>query len=186
MKEEVAVGNYTLQFGWVSTLEDAAFRSPSRDDNAFIFNLTDTTEAGTGEYTMQFTTQPFTLSRDGITTLGLFGVGKFGPVTDVIENTEDIPKEYSISQNFPNPFNPSATIKYTLPGESLVRIKIYDVLGREIKTLVDRKESSGKHAINFEASDLSSGIYLYQFYAEGSGSNIGQVFIRQKKMILVK
>ena len=81
-------------------------------------------------------------------------------------------------QNYPNPFNPSTMIEYTLAKESFVRLKIYDVLGREIKTLVDEKESVGKHTVQFDASGLTSGIYFYRITAGG--------FSQSQKMILIK
>ena len=132
-------GNYTVKFGWVTNLEDAAFRS-DRAGNAGIFLLeADTTESGLGNYTTQFEDQPYWVSRSGITTLGSFAVGKFGTITDV-KDEKGIPSEFNLSQNYPNPFNPSTTIVYSIPIESFVQIRIYDILGREIKTLVDEKK----------------------------------------------
>jgi Tfp pilus assembly protein PilX len=73
-----------------------------------------------------------------------------------------------LSQNYPNPFNPSTTIDYSLAKESFVQLKIFDVLGREIKTLIQAgKESAGKHTVHFDASDLNSGIYFYRITAGG-------------------
>ena len=89
-----------------------------------------------------------------------------------------IPVEFSLSQNFPNPFNPSTAIDYSLAKESFVQLKIFDVLGREIKTLIDEKESLGKHTVHFDASDLNSGIYFYRIIAGG--------FSQSQKMVLVK
>jgi hypothetical protein len=89
-----------------------------------------------------------------------------------------MPVEYSLLQNYPNPFNPSTTIGYSLAKESFVQLKIYDVLGREIKTLIDEKESVGTYNVHFDASDLNSGIYFYRIAAGG--------FVESKKMILLK
>lgn len=88
------------------------------------------------------------------------------------------PTEYSISQNYPNPFNPSAKIKFALTKTALTSIVVYDILGREIRTLVNKELGSGYYEVNFDASNLSSGIYFYRIQ---SGA-----FTQTKKMILMK
>ena len=85
---------------------------------------------------------------------------------------------FSLSQNYPNPFNPSTTIKWQQPIAGIVTLKIYDVLGREVTTLVNGELAVGKHEAKFDASRLSSGVYFYQLQA-------GE-FIQTKKMILLK
>jgi photosystem II stability/assembly factor-like uncharacterized protein len=100
------------------------------------------------------------------------------PITSVKSSEENIPKEFSLAQNYPNPFNPTTTIKYSVPKSSLVVLKIYDVLGNEIATLVNEEKERGVYTVNFDASQLASGIYLYRLQA---GS-----FIETKKMILLK
>lgn len=89
-----------------------------------------------------------------------------------------VPKLYLLSQNYPNPFNPTTIIHYEIPNDGLVILKIYDELGREVKTLVNQFEGKGKYDINFEASNLASGIYFYRLQ---SGS-----FISTKRMVLLK
>jgi len=91
---------------------------------------------------------------------------------------EQLPDKYELFQNYPNPFNPSTTIKYNLPEVSVVIIKVYDVLGREVSSLVNELKQPGKYEINFDASSLSSGTYFYRIQA---GS-----FIETKKMVLLK
>jgi hypothetical protein len=81
-------------------------------------------------------------------------------------------------QNYPNPFNPSTIISYELPKASKVVIKVYDVLGNEVATLVNEEKSAGRYSTEFFGSNLSSGIYLYKIT---SGD-----FIQTKKMILMK
>jgi hypothetical protein len=88
------------------------------------------------------------------------------------------PKEYSLGQNYPNPFNPSTTIEYSIPKNSVVSLKIYDMLGKEVATLTDRYQEAGTYIVNWNASHLSSGVYFYKLSA---GS-----FIETKKMILSK
>ncbi len=100
--------------------------------------------------------------------------------TVVITNVEkgNLPKVYSVSQNYPNPFNPDAKIDFSLPKASQTRIVLYDVLGRQIRTLIDKKLGAGNYEITVDASDLPSGVYFYKFQ---SGD-----FIQTKKMILAK
>ena len=105
-----------------------------------------------------------------------------GHVTDV-NNLIVIPEEYSLSQNYPNPFNPATTINYTIPKvassfSSNVTLKIYDLLGREVKTLVNENKQPGSYQVQFEASELTSGIYFYTLSA-------GE-FYQTKKLILLK
>ncbi|MBC8042887.1 MAG: leucine-rich repeat domain-containing protein [Rhizobacter sp.] len=88
------------------------------------------------------------------------------------------PSEFGLKQNYPNPFNPSTTISYFIPQPSSVRLMIYDVLGREVATLVNERQTAGNHSVSFNASELSSGIYFYRLAA---GSNV-----QTKKMLFVK
>ncbi len=86
--------------------------------------------------------------------------------------------EYLLIQNYPNPFNPTTKIKYQIPELSFVTIKIYDMLGREITTLVDIEKPAGNYEINFDASGLTSGVYFYQLRADS--------FVETKKMVLLR
>lgn len=89
-----------------------------------------------------------------------------------------IPKEYKLGQNYPNPFNPLTTIEYQLPKSGLVQLKVYDLLGSEVAVLVNEVRSEGSYTINFDASNLPSGVYIYSF-----GVND---FIQNNKMTLLK
>ncbi len=93
-------------------------------------------------------------------------------------NVTILPNQFTLHQNYPNPFNPSTTISYDLPTNDFVSLKIYDVLGNEITTLVKEEQPAGYHKINFDASALSSGMY---FYTLQSGNKI-----LTNKMILIK
>ncbi|HEU20417.1 MAG TPA: T9SS type A sorting domain-containing protein [Deltaproteobacteria bacterium] len=169
-------GDYTLQFGWTSQ-ETSDFRT-NRAKNARIFNLTDSTEAGTGDYTLQLISRPYTVARGGITDLGPFGVGIFGEVTAVDDYPASLPLEYRLSQNYPNPFNPSTTIRYTLAADSKAKIVIYDLLGNEVATLVDTKLHAGDHTVEWDTENMASGIYIYKL--------ITKDFVKARKMTLLK
>ena len=79
-----------------------------------------------------------------------------------------IPKQFSLSQNYPNPFNPATTIKFALPKDVNVTLKIYDLLGREVKTLVNEIKKSGYYEVSFDGSSLASGIYSIAWKRERS------------------
>jgi len=99
---------------------------------------------------------------------------------------ENIIEGFKLYENYPNPFNPSTKISYQLPVASHVTLKVYDVLGNEIASLVDEYKSEGKYEIEFNASNLASGIYFYQLKTDQS--NVGQArnFTETKKMILMR
>jgi hypothetical protein len=103
--------------------------------------------------------------------------GKCKPTTDIKES-EKIPEKFDMMQCYPNPFNPSTTISYNIPRVSFVKIAVYDILGKEIRVLVNEAKSPGQYEIVFDAKGLSSGIY---FYVIRTGE-----FTQSKKMILMK
>ncbi len=102
---------------------------------------------------------------------------------DFASNQGEVPVEYGLTQNYPNPFNPSTVISYQLPKDGQVILKVYDILGREVKTLVNQDEPAGYHQVTLDGTHLSSGIYFYRIYISGSD---GKNFVSTKKMILVK
>jgi hypothetical protein len=95
-----------------------------------------------------------------------------------IVEVEFVPTEFALYQNYPNPFNPSTKIKYSLPQETAVTIKVFDILGNEVRTLVSEKQEAGSYDVDFDGSNLGSGIYIYQMQA-GTFSNT-------KKMLILK
>ncbi|MBP9084178.1 MAG: T9SS type A sorting domain-containing protein [Bacteroidia bacterium] len=105
-------------------------------------------------------------------------VFKFKIVITDVENEQQLPTEFILNQNYPNPFNPSTIISYELPNASKVIIKVYDIIGNEVATLVNEEKPAGRYNIEFSGSNLSSGIYLYKIIAGD--------FIQTQKMILVK
>lgn len=105
------------------------------------------------------------------------GVFTIDNSTDV-KDEDLVPGEFSLTQNYPNPFNPITTIKYQLPVNGLVTLMVFDVLGKEVKSLVNGHQEAGKYEVILNASDLASGIYIYQIRVNE--------FISSKKMILLK
>ena len=95
-----------------------------------------------------------------------------------IEDDPPINKDFYLSQNYPNPFNPTTNISYSISQRSFVTLKIYDVLGNEITTLINKEMQSGSYEVEFDASNLPSGIYFYQIRAGA--------FVDTKKLILLK
>jgi hypothetical protein len=90
----------------------------------------------------------------------------------------ELPTTYSISQNYPNPFNPTTKINYSVPKTSYVTVKVYDILGRVVATIVNENKPVGNYSVQFNANRLTSGIY---FYRMESGS-----FSQTKKLLLLK
>ncbi|GIK61033.1 MAG: T9SS type A sorting domain-containing protein [Ignavibacteriota bacterium] len=105
----------------------------------------------------------------------IYSYNKISEVKDEIDNA---PNNFFLSHNYPNPFNPSTTLSFVIGHQSLVSLKIYDILGREITTLVNEEKPSGIYEIEFNATNLSSGIYFYQLQAGN--------FISTKKLVLLK
>ena len=118
-----------------------------------------------------------------ISFIGNFKTGAILLATGVKDRTETIPKSYVLYQNYPNPFNPTTKIDYQLPKNSHVTLKVYDILGREVQTLVDANQNAGNYSVSFDGSSLASGVYFYRIMATGSN---GQSFVSIKKLALVK
>ncbi len=98
--------------------------------------------------------------------------------TDVDDETVNQPIVFSLAQNYPNPFNPTTNIKYSIPETGFVTLKIYDIMGREVSTLVSKQMNAGNYEVSFNASKLSSGVYVYSLKAGNK--------IISKKMMMIK
>jgi hypothetical protein len=121
-------------------------------------------------------------ARNGSTLWGVRsngGISRYGtPIVGITPVTENTPVDYKLSQNYPNPFNPVTKINFEVPKQGLVTLKVYDIMGREITTLVNEVKSPGSYNVDFDASRLSSGTYFYKLSAGN--------FIETKKMLLIK
>ncbi len=98
--------------------------------------------------------------------------------SNLAENNGGLPKEYALKANYPNPFNPQTTIQYQLPERGFVSIKVYDVTGRLITTLIDQEQNAGFYSVQFKAQQLASGIYFYVMKSKN--------FVKMRKMMLIR
>ncbi len=119
--------------------------------------------------------------------------GTMGPLpamnTDnfaITKSSENGINNFGLFFNYPNPFNPSTTINYQLPENGFVTIKVFDVLGKEIATLVNENKSAGYYKVDFDASRLTSGVYIYTISVNNPSSNSGHGFTQSRKMLLMK
>jgi hypothetical protein len=111
--------------------------------------------------------------------IGTRGIFKIVQNFSTIEASENnIIGVYQLSQNYPNPFNPSTTIEFTLPKSEFVELKVYNILGKEVSTLVSKKLNQGNHTYTFDGRILASGVYYYQLVAGD--------YMEVKKMILIR
>jgi hypothetical protein len=99
-----------------------------------------------------------------------------------------LPKTFALEQNYPNPFNPSTNIQYAIGSTQLVTLKVYDMLGNEVATLVNEEKTAGSYELTWNAFNLPSGIYFYQLFVSASQSKDGKTgnYIETRKMILLK
>lgn len=104
------------------------------------------------------------------------------PLSDLVLSVNDLrlvpPDKFSLYQNYPNPFNPTTIIRYSLPMNAFVTLKVYDILGRDMKTLVDERQDEGAHSVTLDMSYFTSGVYFYRLTAGN--------FVGTKKLILIK
>lgn len=95
-----------------------------------------------------------------------------------VQNEEKIPTEFSLKQNYPNPFNPITTIQIEIPSKSFITLKVYNLIGQEVATLIDEEKSQGVYRIQFDGSKLSSGMYFYRLVSSN--------YIQTKKFTLLR
>ena len=101
-----------------------------------------------------------------------------GPVA-IIQDDFSIPASFSLSQNYPNPFNPTTIIQYSISSRQFVSLKVYDLLGREVATLVNEEKPAGNYEVEFDGTDFPSGIYFYHL-------SIDNRYNETRKMVLLK
>jgi hypothetical protein len=116
----------------------------------------------------------------GQTTAGSFALIDHLSFTDpsAVEQIGGMPEDFSLSQNYPNPFNPTTNIEYTIPEASFVQLKVYDILGNEVATLVNEEQSAGTYRADFTANNLASGFYVAQLRAENYTKTIKMTLMK--------
>ncbi|MEW6654581.1 MAG: T9SS type A sorting domain-containing protein, partial [Bacteroidota bacterium] len=117
---------------------------------------------------------------DGTIIAATHGRGAFRGKVSGSVSVKDIstPSNYSLEQNYPNPFNPSTSISFSLAKQTDIKLKVYDITGKEVASLFNGKKEAGKHKLDFSAQNLASGVYYYRIEAND--------FVQTKKMLLVK
>ncbi|MDY0080184.1 MAG: two-component regulator propeller domain-containing protein [Ignavibacteriaceae bacterium] len=128
----------------------------------------------------------YSFTDEGLLTIGTYHYrlkqidndGTFKYSQEVAVEFNNLPDKFALSQNYPNPFNPSTVINYQLPVNSYVTLKVFDIIGNEVATLVNQEKPAGSYEVTFDASNLTSGVYFYELYA-GDFRSI-------KKLMLVK
>ncbi|MGD8782436.1 MAG: T9SS type A sorting domain-containing protein [Ignavibacteria bacterium] len=127
-------------------------------------------------------------STDNAAFIGTDGdpVGDINWTSQVVTDVEDvpgIPAQFSLSNNYPNPFNPSTVIKFGLPQSAKVKLSVFNILGQKVMQITNKEYTAGVHTVEFNAGELSSGIYVYSITAIGES---GSKFVQSKKMMLLK
>ena len=167
----------TLKFDYayaqyLSSYADSLKINISTDGGLTFTNIFD--KGGSILATALSTTLPFAPSSPGEWRTFLYPLSQILP----LNTNNQIPDKYELKQNYPNPFNPVTKITYSLPRPGFVTLKVYDITGREIRTLINQLESPGTDVIEFDGKNLSSGVYFYILKVNE--------FREVKKMILVK
>ena len=147
-----------------------------------IFNIIDTVSANDTVYydesvedSANYSYRIYAFNKDTISDFSNIATIK---VITSIEKETDLPKQYALYQNFPNPFNPYTKIRYSIPEPGRVKISVYNIIGEEIVTLVNREKEVGYYEVEFDGSNLPSGVYLYKLQSNN--------YTEFKKMILMK
>jgi len=153
--------NYKYGANWGLTSNTGSNDNESSSGNNHIINLTSTMLSGTV-----------------YNTWATMGVTNLTDVTGVENQISGTPNTYELNQNYPNPFNPSTLIRYAIPEAGIVSLRVYNLLGEEVATLVDGFKNAGGYEVTFDAFSLSSGIYFYQINSDN--------FTSTKKMMLLK
>lgn len=164
---------------WFELSGDSLFSGAVIDSN-----LTDTTTTATQLQNSQI--YWWRVRAHNATGWGPFSeVWRFSVLITAVEGGGRSPEEFSLGQNYPNPFNPTTVISYQLIGVSKVSLMVFDLLGREVETLVSGVQSPGKHSVDFHAENLASGVYVYRLRAQPVGGQTGG-FVAAKLMMLVR
>ena len=182
--DSTLINPQSLALDWDSTVTATSYRLVIANDSLFNTIAYDTLLTISSFNFDDWTAINFDNINWKVRTINDGGIGpwsdvnKFSIILTDVADEQKLPTEFALMQNYPNPFNPTTTITYHLPKASNVKLKVYDILGNEIATLVDEEESAGVYEINFNHNKLASGVYLYKLQAGG--------FTETRKMILMR
>ncbi len=180
-------GSVALTWKTKSEVDNAGFNILREDPGALTFKMTAsyTTDRSLCGLGTSSTGKSYNFTDDHVVSGDRYAykieeVSTGGAIKDLttLSVTVSVPKTYALFQNYPNPFNPTTVISYKLSAVSNVTLRVYDVLGRAVKTLVDARESAGGHSVTFDASGLPSGVYFYRLNAGG--------FSQTRKLMVIK
>ncbi len=163
----------------VGTFDNITYTKTNLDDYENISYQVDCSGIPAGNYFLRIVT-----NQTGDAVYSLINTLNDGSIlgkknyNKILYTGNEVPTTYELSQNFPNPFNPVTTINYQLPQNGSVTLKIYDILGKEVATLVNEQKNQGRYSVNFDASKLASGVYIYRLQVND--------YVSSKKMLLLK
>ena len=158
------------------TISDSRFSTSSNNISIEPFSFSKISLQFNPDSIKNYQTTLNVFSNVGTKQIVLTGIGKDNAVG--IEEEKIIPFAFSLEQNYPNPFNPVTSIQYSIGNTQFVTLKVYDVLGKEIATLVNEEKSAGNYEVNFDASNIPSGVYFYHLQSDS--------FVKTKKMVMIK
>jgi hypothetical protein len=175
-------------YGWpISDTMHVVFSRDGQQLSSTV--LVDLDTSSNAEFRGTFPTQGWSagaisiqLSAAGFSNTCWFELG----TVSVVPIQPQVPESYQLFQNYPNPFNPTTTIQYSVPVTQYVSLKIYDVLGREVASLVDETRQPGTYTVRWKARGCSSGVYFYRMKAGNPSGRLGQWFVETRKLVLVR
>ncbi len=183
----IASINTQVGLSWSSGLLEGMLVG-TEDSGVFLFSDEGDSLGSRNEGLTNLNVQALALDNNGYIYAGTGnGVWRrpLSEVTSVEETQREVPSSYILEQNYPNPFNPITTFRYSIPTQSKVVIKVYDILGNEIAALLDEEKSVGTYELMWNAESLPSGVYFYQLKVYPAIGGAGS-FIETKKMLLLK
>jgi hypothetical protein len=183
--------NRLTRFVWTPSVNATKYRLQIALDNTFTTILQDTIRF---EDTTLTLTRPLAANTDHfwrVSALNVGGEGGFSTsrlfttgILLAVKENEELPGEFALLQNYPNPFNPSTTIRYDVPKSAHVNITIYDVLGRQVATLVNEVQAANRYTVEWNPSGLSTGVYFYRIEARSQDGSTN--FTSVKKLLFMK
>jgi len=170
--------NDTQMWKWVTTGTLQSTYTTLSADGIVTFITVDPQPIDTGKTKTYYFAIAYSATESQVITALNNAVTKYNSLITSVKKLNELPKQYSLSQNYPNPFNPTTKIKFALPVRNYVSLKVYDVVGRQVAELVKGNMEAGSYSVDFNASNLPSGVYLYNLTAGSTKMS--------NKMILIK